>query len=102
MTPQGRRTPLPSTHRVRTECNEAGNVKATRAELIEAADKAALALGLACTARTLLLRLAACYGEQNISQGLMVWPSNAALPVSPSIRTTPAGTASRKPVDKSS
>lgn len=79
MTPQGRRTPLPSTHRVRTECNEAGNVKATRAELIEAADKAALALGLACTARTLLLRLAACYGEQNISQGLMVWPSNQSL-----------------------
>lgn len=77
--PYGRRVPLPETHAVREHSRAALVCRVERKALLIAADQAGRALRLPCSARTVLSVLAACYGEQQLSQGLLVWPSNAYL-----------------------
>lgn len=77
--PSGRRTPMPHAYMVRTEWENQPAGRVDRRSLLRAADQAGRALRLPCGVRTLLGVLAAAYGEQELSQGLMVWPSNAYL-----------------------
>ncbi|WFU07200.1 plasmid replication protein RepC (plasmid) [Rhizobium sp. CB3171] len=74
--PYGRRTPVAYTYMWREEAHQALTGRVERKTLLTAAGHAGRALRLPCSARTLLSTLAACYGEQQLSQGLLVWPSN--------------------------
>lgn len=77
--PYGRRTPIAHTYAWREEAHHAVTGRVERKTLLTAADHAGRALRLPCSARTVLSTLAACYGEQQLSQGLLVWPSNSYL-----------------------
>lgn len=74
--PYGRRTPVAHTYMWREEAHHALTGRVERKTLLTAAGDAGRALRLPCSVRTLLSTLAACYGEQQLSQGLLVWPSN--------------------------
>ncbi|AVA23928.1 replication protein C domain-containing protein (plasmid) [Rhizobium sp. NXC24] len=63
----------------REEAHQALTGRVERKTLLTAAGHAGRALRLPCSARTLLTTLAACYGEQQLAQGLLVWPSNSYL-----------------------
>ncbi len=77
--PYGRRIPVAHTYAWREEAHHAVKGRIERKTLLTAAEHAGRALRLPCSARTLLCTLAACYGEQQLSQGLLVWPSNSYL-----------------------
>lgn len=77
--PSGRRIPMPHAYRAKVDWNEQPAGRVDRRTLLRAAEQAGRALTLPCSVRTVLSVLAAVYGEQELSQGLMVWPSNAYL-----------------------
>lgn len=76
--PAGRRRPLPHAYLHRSQA-EGISDRVDRRDLLRAAEEAGRALTLPCSAKTLLSTLAACYGEQQLAQCLLVWPSNAWL-----------------------
>jgi len=80
----GARRPLPETSALKALCGKQIS-PVDRHTLLKAADDAAQALRLSTTARAILGCLASTYGAQDLSQGLMVWPSNAYLEAKTSV-----------------
>ena len=75
----GRRKPLPVDELMRALVAEISGSRPTRAEVLAAAANVAAALDLSLAADLVIKVMASCFGEQHLSQGIMVWPSNAYL-----------------------